>query len=308
MAEGYPAHVQLAIMSRDYVVSRAIHALAQLSIADYMSDSPIPVNELAQRSQTKPELLERILHFLSLYGVFAKHPTGYALTPLSHPLRTDDPNSIKSVLAMVDEYWWNAFAHLETTLRTGTPGFELANQSDFFDFLSQHPVQKNQFKQGLAQLAGFDDPAIAKGLAFDRFTRLVNIGEGKEHLTQTLQQYYPHLALSTVYLPLQDLPDADAYLLKGVLHDFNDSEVLALLKSCHHQMNPQSSLIIAEQVMPAEDQQHTNQTMDIIMMVLVGGRQRPLLDWQHLIESAGFKLKAASPTAGIFTLMEFLRC
>ncbi|MCL5271786.1 MAG: methyltransferase, partial [Gammaproteobacteria bacterium] len=95
-----PPHVQLAIMSREYVVSRAIHAIAQLGIADQMSDKAISVQELAAATSTIPELLDRVLTFLSDYGLFIKNEAGYTLTSLSQPLRTDHPFSMKEVLGI----------------------------------------------------------------------------------------------------------------------------------------------------------------------------------------------------------------
>lgn len=63
--ESTPAHIRLAIMSRDYVVSRSIQAIAKLGIADHMSDNLTPVEIIAKKTSTIPELLDRLLSFLS---------------------------------------------------------------------------------------------------------------------------------------------------------------------------------------------------------------------------------------------------
>ena len=311
-----PPHIQLAIMSREYVVSRAIQAIANLNIADQMSDKPITIEKLAKLTSTVPELLERVLNFLTVYKLFTKTSEGYALTPLSYPLREDHPFSIKDVLGMVDESWWEAFAHLETSLKTGVCAFEHQHGSDFFVYLNNAPEKKAKFKKGKAKLSTYDDKAITKAFNFNKFEHIINIGEEKTELSQIIRDSYPHLSMTTYpFKPNEanhcaeelftNLPTGDAYLFKGVLHDFNDDTIKKILSAFRQHMKKNASLIIAEQVIPEDDLPHTNKTMDIIMMVLVGGRQRPLSNWQELIESTGFKLKNTVQTQGVFMVMEF---
>src|SRR5690349_9201747 len=142
--EVIPPHMQLAIMSREYVLSRAIHAIAHLGIADHMSDEPLSIEELAKRTDTVPDLLDRVLNFLTAYGLFHKTGDGYALTPLSYPLRHDDPNSIKDIIAMFDDSWWQAFTHLEASLKSGNPSFQHQHGSTFFDYLNLNLDKKSK--------------------------------------------------------------------------------------------------------------------------------------------------------------------
>jgi hypothetical protein len=311
-----PPHVQLAIMSREYVVSRVIHAVAQLGIADQMSDQAISVKELAKVTSTIPELLDRVLSFLSDYGLFVKSEQGYALTPLAQPLRSDHPYSMKEVLRMVDETWWQAFSDLPTQLTTGTPGFTQQQGMDFFKFYNNNRDIKNQFEKGMSKLSTFDDQAIAKSFDFGQFKSLVDIGYGRRGLPESIANQYPDLdILSFEFDPelitspkdnsFSTLPSAEAYLFKGILHDFNDEWVQKILINCHSKMKINSSLILAEQVIPENNLPHTNKTMDIIMMVLLGGRQRTLKHWSELVGSVGFTLNYSIPAQGLFTIMEF---
>lgn len=312
--ESIPPHMQLAVMSREYVVSRAIHAIAHLGIADHMTEEPVSVQELARLTSTVPELLDRVLNFLTVYGLFKKNGEDYALTPLSAPLRQDHPYSMKDVLSMVDESWWQAFAHLETGLKTGIPAFKEQHGTDFFTFLNENAEKKVRFQKGLNKLSTYDDKAITQGYNFSQFKKIIDIGKGQDGLSKAITAYYPATTVDLYNLMAQTeneyfsaLPAADAYLLKGVLHDFDNEKIKKILTDCHQHMPDHSSLIIAEQVIPENDQPHTNKTMDIIMMVLVGGRQRTSTSWCEIIESAGFKLKNTFPTPGIYTVMEFFK-
>lgn len=323
-----PAHVQLAIMSRGYVLSRAIHAIAQLGVANYMSAHPISVSQLACQTHTDVSLLHRIMQFLAAYGIFSyQAPDSYALTELSMPLRDDDPHSIKDVLCMVDDTWWQAFSSLDQSLKKGTPAFNLQHGDNFFNFLSKNPQKQANFDRGMAKLSTYDDDSIANAYDFSQFKHLVDLGGGRGGLAKAIHKCFPKLTMTLfdtksvisqlkqeefppqIYLQSGDflatIPLADAYIFKGVLHDFNDEFMHSILINCYQQIPENAKLLIAEQVMPDDCQPHPNKTMDIVMMVLLGGRQRTLTEWQKSIEPSGFKFQAHYPTSSIFTVMEF---
>lgn len=318
-------HIQLAIMSRGYVVSRALHAVAKLGIANHLS-SPKRIEELAKITESKPELLDRVLKFLSSYGLFNYDNGFYSLTELSKPLRDDDPHSIRDVLCMVDDTWWQAFSQLEASLKTGKPAFEIQHGDDFFSFLGKNAEKQQNFDRGMAKLSSYDEQAISNAFNFSIFSSFVDMGGGRGGLVKAITNQYPELkatlfdtpavicqldpkAFSNVNLQEGDffatIPAADAYIFKGVLHDFNDEMMHQILKNCAQQMPQNATLFIAEQVMPDDNQPHPNKTMDIVMMVLLGGRQRTLAEWKKSIEPAGFTFKNSYPTHSLFTLMEF---
>ncbi|RUR17306.1 methyltransferase [Legionella sp. km535] len=311
-----PPHIQLAMMSREYVVSRTLHVIAQLGLADHMSDQPKSVTELAQLTGTIPDLLDRVLTFLTDYGLFIKEGEAYALTPLSYPLKQDNACSIKDILGMFDDCWWQAFSQLETSLKSGIPAFKHQHGTDFYEFMNNHPNKKNHYEKGMAALSKLDDDLIAQHFNFGQFSQVLDLGYGRAGLAEAIVKHHPgvHIDLHP-FDPeliknendpsLLNLPDADAYIFKGILHDFNDQIIIKRLKELRNTMKHRSSLIIAEQVIPDNDLPHTNKTMDIIMMVLVGGRQRTATNWIELIEPIGFKLVSITPTQGMFTLMQF---
>ena len=195
-----PPHIQLAMLSREYVVSRAIHAVAHLGIADHMSDEPISVKELADLTGTVPELLERILNFLTAYNLFVKTNEGYTLTPLSYPLRTDHPNSLRNIMAMFDESWWQAFSQLEASLKTGVCAFELQHGMNFFEFMNNDIEKKKRYYQGLDQLATLDNPTLLQSFGFDQFKKITTIFSGKDSFSEDLHRVYPEIEILPVKL------------------------------------------------------------------------------------------------------------
>jgi hypothetical protein len=319
--------MQLAILSRGYVVSRAIHALARLGVPDFMEEQPLPAEQIATQAKIDVIMLERLLNFLSDYGLFTKEGHSYGLTALSKPMRTNDPHSVRDVLNMVDENWWMAFAHLDKSLQDGKPAFDHQHGMDFFSFLGQKPERQSNFDRGMAKLSNYDDHAIANALDLQQIKRLVDVGGGRGGLVKEIAKIHPGIELTLFDSPqvisqlnpedfpeqvnlvagdfFHTLPAAEGYLFKGVLHDFNDRMMQDILRNCHQQMAAQSTLFIAEQVIPNTNTPHPNKTMDIVMMVLLGGRQRTLADWREIVEPIGFHLHAVLETASIFTVLEF---
>jgi len=301
-------YMQLAVMSRWYVVSRAIQVMASLGVANYMSNNPISIEQLATATNTKPQLLDRLMRFLSAYKIFKQYPEGYSLTPLSQPLRDDDPHSMRDVLSIVDDSWWEAFAQLENNLISGEPAFNLQHQDNFFSFLNKHPEKQDKFMQGMGKLSGFDNDAISKAFNFGSLDGVVTMMSDAA-LGTSLINHYPNLTVSHVNRDsvITNAPNAQGYLFKGILHDFNDEGIRSLLSKLGQQMPADGKLFIAEQVIPEDSEPHTNKTMDIIMMVLLGGQQRTISEWCQVIESAGFCFNQSYPTQSLFTLMEFSR-
>lgn len=320
-------HIQLAIMSRWYVVSRALHAVAKLGVANHLASGPKRIDELAQATESQPELLDRVLKFLSSYDLFNYDHGVYSLTELSKPLCDDDPHSVRDVLCMVDDAWWQAFSQLDASLKTGKSAFELQHGDDFFSFLGKNAEKQQNFDRGMAKLSSYDDVAISNAYNFATFSNFVDMGGGRGGLVKAITKQYPTLKAILFDTPavicqldskafsnqvsLQEgdffasIPPADAYIFKGVLHDFNDEMMHKILKNCAQQIPQNATLFIAEQVMPDDHEPHPNKTMDIVMMVLLGGRQRTLSEWQQSIEPAGFIFENSYPTNSLFTLMEF---
>ncbi|MBA2657348.1 MAG: methyltransferase [Tatlockia sp.] len=320
-------HIQLVTMSRWYVVSRAIHAIAKLGLANHMSLESMKIDDLAELSGTQPELLARLLKFLSIYGLFNCDGISCSLTELSFPLRDDAPNSVSAVMNMVDDSWWQAFSNIDKSLKTGGTAFVLEHGEDFFTYLSKNLEKQANYDKGMARLSSFEDEAIAKSFDFSQFLTLIVIRGGQGGLAKAIAQNNPSLELiifdkDAVISELKkedlsekislvsgdffaEIPKAEAYIFKGVLHDFNDQTMHEILSNCRKQMPNNASLFIAEQALPDDDKPHPNKTMDIVMMVLLGGKQRRVDEWIKSVELAGFSFHESYKTDSLFTLLEF---
>lgn len=331
MKKDLPPHMELALMSRWYIVSRCLHVAAELGIANHITPEGSHVTELAAASHTQPTYLLRFLRYLASYGVFQETaPETFNLTPLAEPLRDDAAISLRPVLRMVDGAWWKAAGNLQHTLETGEAAFQDANGAQFFDYLAQSSERQQRFDDGMAMISTFDDGVVAAAIDFSPFDTVVDVGGGQGGLLAEICKINPHVqgllfdqeyvvahAKPLIKANVQDrcecisgdffaeLPkDKDLYIYKGVLHDFNDDLVIQLLSNCREHMNGNSKVIVAEQMIPDTDAPHPNKTMDMVMMMLLDGRQRTIPGWKTIAEQAGFTVSNTIETNSLFTCIE----
>ena len=319
-------------MSRLYYLSRAIHVAAELGIADHLTEAPVALDEIAKETRTDATCLKRLLRFLSAYGVFVETSEDmFCNTTLSLVLRSDHPNSVRVALRRVGDFWWSAVGQMEHSIRSGQSAFVHVHGVDFFQYLKASPDIQKRFDQGMAGISDADDAAIAAAYEFGRFRRIIDIGGGQGGL---LVQILRHVPAATGVLFEQSqvleratrLSDAglggrsemvagdffksvpaggDCYVIKGVLHDFDDDHCVKILSNCRKSVNPQGRVVIANHDLPSIiDGPHPNLTMDIQMMTLLRGRERTTAEWSDLFRRSGLELGRTFQTSVGFIIVE----
>jgi C-methyltransferase len=319
-------------MSRLYYLSRAIQVAAEVGIADHLGDDPVALDELAWATGTNAGALKRLLRFLSAYRVFEERsPDRFCNTTLSSVLRADHPNSVRANLRRMDASWWSAAAALEHSIRTGEAAFTHVHGVPFFQHLRANAEAQKRFDEGMAQSSHANDAAIAAAYDFRRFRRIVDVGGGRGGLLLEILLRAPDAAgvlfdqpqvvqhatklqeaglLGRVELVagdfLQSVPGGgDCYVIKGVLHDFDDRQCIRILSNCRRAMSGRGCVVIANQDFPASiEGPHPNLTMDIHMMTMLGGRERSAVEWSELLRRSGLRLSDTIPTDVGFTLVE----
>lgn len=319
-------------MSRLYYLSRAIHVAAELGIADQLAEEPVTVTSLAEITGTNGAALRRLLRFLSAYRVFEERsPDSFCNTDLSSVLRDDHPHSVRANLRRIRTFWWSAIGELEHSIRTGESAFSHVHGVPFFQYLKSNEDIQKRFDEAMARISDTDDAAIASAYDFARFERIVDVGGGRGGLlVQILERApdavgvlfeQPQVVEVATRLDEADLlhrsekiggdffemvPDgADCYVIKGVLHDFDDDQCVAILSNCRKALSDGGCVLIANQDLPASiDGPHPNLTMDVQMMALLHGRERSAHEWSNLFQQSGLKLGDAIQTDVGFTLVE----
>ena len=310
------------------IAAQAIYAAAKLGIADLLASGPKTIAELASDSGAHAPTLERLLRALGTLEMFAPTTDGrFRNTPLSETLRRDHPQSERDgALFLPAPFLWRPLGELYESVCTGEPAFQRIFGQHFFEYLGDHPADAAVFNAAMTQGISWTTPALLAAYDFSRFRQLVDVGGGGGALLRDILAATPKLQGVLFDLPavvagssgvltgdiaarcrvvggnfFDSVPEgADAYLLKGVIHDWPDDHAAGILRNVRRAMRPDSTLLLIEGIVDSE----TGPTglLDLLMLV-IGGRERSEADFHSLVGAAGFSLTRVIPT-GASSLIE----
>jgi hypothetical protein len=332
-----PPQVVLYQLATGHYVSRALHLAAKLGLADRLKDGPRSAEELARATGTHAPSLRRLLRLLASRDVLAEQADGaFALAPLGEALRTDVPGSAHSMVKLfagprIHDNWKD----LEYCVRTGEPAFRQRGVTDPFAEVLRNPEEAADFDAAMAVFTRFIAAAVAAVYDFSGVGTAVDVGGGNGALLVGLLQANPHLrgvvfdrpsvmeaaAASITASGLADrcratggdffqaVPEGgDAYLLKHVIHDWNDERAVTILRNCRRAMPAHARLLIVEGVYPPRIDSSLEgrgaAANDVNMLVATGGRQRSEAEFRALYDAAGFTLTRLVPTPARVAVIE----
>jgi hypothetical protein len=316
-----------------YQISHALHAAAALGIADLLVAGTDSVVELAIATETQVDPLYRLLRALAAAGVFREQPDRrFTLTALGECLRSDASDPVGPWAMHAGQAYvhraWEALLH---SLRTGETAFHHVHGADVWDYRARHPEQSAIFDRAMSGISRRVAEAVVNTCDFGRFRRVVDVGGGEGVLLAYILAAHP-----TVRGVLFDLPhvvaraapvlDAagvtgrcdvvagdffagvpecgDAYVLKGILHDWDNATATAILRSCRRAIAPGGALLVIERLIAPSNEGADAKFSDLNMLVLPGGRERTCQDFEALFIASGFRLMDVVATA---TRMSVLR-
>jgi SAM-dependent methyltransferase len=212
--------------------------------------------------------------------------------------------------------------------------FEKVFGMPIFDYYAKHPEKSELFDQAMAESSRPLAKAIVTSYPFSRIDRLVEIGGGDGSLLSAILRAHPRMVATLFEGPwvagrarrsiaaaglgdrcevvagdfFASVPaGGDAYLLKHILHDWNDERALTLLESCHRAMKPGARLLIVELIIPPGNEPFVGKELDIQMLIATGGRERTKEEYEALLHKAGFKLRRVVPTPFLVSMIEAVR-
>lgn len=320
------AHEALWALATAGAAARCLHVVAELGVADHIGGAAVPVAELAQACGAAPDPLDRILRLLVAHGVFASTTVGYRHTAASDLLRSGHPASMRPFAQMMGlPLVWQALAALEGSARTGRTGVETFEPKGMWSYLRDRPVEADVFARAMTAKAGADVAAVTGAYDFRRFDTIADIGGGRGHLLRAVLDRAPDAAGILFDLPevvaaldvghprltampgdffVDALPDADAYLLMEVLHDWTDDENVAILAAIRRAAQAGATLLVVEDLLDSGQPDLHAGTLDVIMLAVTGGRQRSPAKLGALLHRAGFALQRVLPTTGPMHVLE----
>ena len=321
---------QMIRQAMAFISARAVYAAAKLCIADRMDAAGATVGELAARLGLDAPALERLLRALSGTGVVRRDADGrFALTPLGATLRRDAPDSVRDYVVYAHEFLYELFRGLDVSVRTGRPAVEDIFGAPLFTYLQSSPEKGALFHAGLGNRGQIEAPAILEAFEFADCRRIVDLGGGNGAFLSALLARHPG-ALGVLLerapaiaaaragkggpLPRCELiegdyfqsvpPGGDVYVLKRVLFDHNDDEVLRILGNCRTAMAEGGRLLIIEGLVAPTNQPSLAHLMDLTFLVATTGRMRTREEYAELLRRAGLRLMRTLPTRVDVSVLE----
>ena len=332
-----PPQMLLYQMAIGHYLSRALHVIAKLGVADLMNDGARRVEELAKATETHPPSLRRVMRLLASVGVFEeKEDGGFALTALGECLRADVPGSSRAMVLLfagigIQDSWKD----LEWCVRTGEPAYRKRGATDAFAEMAKDPAQAANFDAAMADFTKMTAVAVAAAYDFTPLGTIVDVGGGNGALLLGILKAYAHLqgvvadradvverakkeiaasglgarcrAVAIDFF--REVPGgADAYVLKHVIHDWDDERARTILANCHRVVPPNGRLLLVEGVYPpridGSPESRGAAANDVNMLVSTGGRQRSEAEFRSLYSAAGFRLTKIVPTPARASVIE----
>ena len=322
-----PLPAQMLDLITGYWVSKMVFVAARLGIADQLRDGARSADDLAAAVGVQPQRLHRLLRALASVGVFAADANGhFGLSPLAETLRSDRPDSMRDfALMMTDSFNWDAWDMLGGGIESESTPFETAFGKGFFGYLAEHPEDEAVFARSMASISAMENPAIAAALDLSGVGTLVDVGGSAGHLLATVLRHHEGVRGTLFDLPqivekakagpfltdpaiaprvafaagdfFKAVPKgADAYMMKYVLHDWNDDQCVQILTHCREAMAPGGRVFAVDSVIAAGNDAQWGKLLDINMLVLTGGRERTEAEFGELFYRAGLHVERVIAT------------
>lgn len=331
MSNPAPYQVVLQILGGSWK-SQCLSVAARLGIADLVKDGPKNSEELAKATGTHAPSLYRVLRALASVGVFVEDADGkFGLTPPAACLQSDVPGSQRSLAIMMGEEHFRSWADLLYSVQTGQPAFDRIFGKPIFPYLAEHPEAAAIFDDAMTGVHGTETAAMLDAYDFSPFRTVMDVGGGNGTMLATVLNRHPKLqgilfdradVIDRAQTNLRKLGVADrcqtiagdffksipaggdAYLMRHIIHDWNDDQSQTILRHCRRAMNQNGKLLLVESVIPPGNDPFFGKLLDVNMLVIPGGMERTEAQYRELYRSAGFQLTRIVPTKAEISVIE----
>lgn len=327
-----PQVAMLRIIS-GFWISRLVYVVAKLGIPDLLAERQRDAGELAQLTETHAQALYRLMRALVSVGVFNETSDGkFALTPLSETLRTNVPGSVRwfAISELGEEHYpaWGALMH---SIKTGDIAFDHVFGTDVWTFFRSHPDNARIFNDSMSGMTASANEALLAAYDFSSIGKLVDIGGGHGGLITSILKANP--GMQGVLFDAQPViegavdrlqaagvsdrceavagdfftqvpADADGYIMKWIIHDWDDDRAATILKNCREGITADGRLLIVDVVVPTTDEPDFGKFIDLNMLVMTGGRERTEAEFDQLLTNSGFRLTRVVKTDSPFSVVE----
>jgi hypothetical protein len=326
------AALEVHSLLNGFEVTQAIHVAAALGVADHIGDEPRPIAEIASAVRAHSGALYRLLRALAALGIFREHDDRrFSRTRMGDCLRSDSSDSVGPHAIFVGQKnQWDAWGELLHSVRTGENAFRAVHGTSSWEYRRRHPDQNDIFNAAMTANSRRVEQAILADGDFGRFAHVADIGGGQGSLMAALLQAHPALRGVVFDLPhvvataepvlaaagvtgrcqlvggdmFVSVPEGcDAYLMKYIIHDWDDEGCRRILRSCHAAMRRDARLVVIDRLLGPPNQDHAVKLADLHMLVGPGGQERTLAEFASLFQAEGLRIAEVRPTSSPVSLL-----
>ena len=332
-AQPMPPEMLVSQLAFGALMTQAIYVAAKLGIADLLAEKPQSVATLADSTNTHEEALYRVLRTLASVGVFREtDPKTFALTPCAELLRSDAPNSMRNGAIFMGEEWhWRVWVGMLHSVKTGKPAWGHVHGAEVFDYFAANSEHAEIFNRAMTDMTTGTAPAIVEAYDFSGVGVLADIAGGHGLLLAQILKANQGMKgilfdVSSVVAGadavlaregvsgrvekvggnfFESVPEgADAYIMKHIIHDWDDERSARILKNIHARMSENGKVLLLEVVVPEGNEPHYSKLLDLEMLTSPGGKERTAEEYRALLAQAGFRLTRIISTKSPFSVIE----
>lgn len=313
------------------LVCQSIGAAARLCVADQFQDVPVSTSALAEAVEANEDALRRIMRVLADAGLFTKEAAdAWRITRMGETLKSDVPGSMRHMaILQTDAVHWPILGRLNECVREGKPQAENALGCSPWEYYKDHPEDADSFSHAMANISAMAKEHVLANYDFAGAETIVDVGGAYGALLAAILRQQPKAkgvlfdqphVLSQAGQVLGDvnsrvtkasgsfftdeLPAGDLYTLKHILHDWNDEDCVTILKAVRRAMNPGAKVLVVEMIVPDEKATGPVIRLDLLMMVVLGGKERTSAEFATLFEQAGLRHTRTILTESPFALVQ----
>lgn len=330
---GVPADLVLFEVAQGAWLTQALSVVAKLGIADALADGPLSADDVARRVGTDPGATFRLMRAVASSSMLKQRRDGrFALTRVGQKLRSDVPGSMAQMLAFIGHpHHWADWGNLSYSVQTGKPAAEHLRGMPFFDYLETDPEFAAVFNDAMTGVSSMAVETVPYAYDFSDRRLIVDVGGGHGALLGAVLRNAPDAQGVLFDLPsvvanagpeldaagvaarctvtggsfFDSVPEGgDAYLLKTIIHDWEEASALTILRNVRTAIAPNGKLLLLELVLPEGTPSHPGMLLDLEMLVTAGGRERTTSEYAELLSRAGFRQTRVIPTAGPMSIVE----
>jgi len=314
-------------------VSQVVYTVARLSLAEHFARGVCTAKGIAEAESSNEQATFRLMRACVSVGLLRyDEVTGFISTPLLEVLHRDAPNSMRGVAMIIPaQGHWLPWGRLEQAVRSGEPQAVAALGKSAWQHLADTPDEAAAFALTMKSVSQVFNAEAVKHIATGQSSVAVDIGGANGTLVHALMAAnhdiegivfdLPHVVPTAIEAAREQglearfsatggdfltdaLPAGDLYLLKLILHDWDDQTCATLLANCRKSIRANGRVIIAEQLLGDINEPGFNPLMDLDMLVMLGGKERTLVEYTALLAAQGFKVTSVTPTASPFAIIE----